>query len=232
MRRDRLRDLWCHHDVPAWQGHVTRTAVSLSRCHAVSHSALTANTDTRHWLISDGATAGWTRQTGLPEPEPESGQGRCSALYITGGWRGQRTGHSQAAQAQACHTQPHQPPASQELNKASSLSYDDSGARQEQGVGAICTLNITRSLRQEGPFWLEMDSTLHYICIVAWPTDWLASATALEAISTRSPLSLSLLCEAPIIIWNWSPHVPGAWVLPLLKSSYQPSRPWSIGFVH
>ena len=72
--------------------------------------------------------------------------------------------------------------------------------RQELREGAICTLNITRSLIQEGHFWLEMDSTLHYICIVAWPSDWLASATALEAISTRSPLSLSLLCEAPIII--------------------------------
>ena len=58
----------------------------------------------------------------------------------------------------------------------------------------VCTPIIPSQVN----FGLVMSATLHYSCIVAWPTDWLASATALEAISTRSPLSL--LCEAPIII--------------------------------
>ena len=222
--RDRLlRDLWCHHDVPAWQG-LGHVSVTVTMSHKMSHSALTANTDTRHWLISLMEPQPAWPDRGLPEPE--SGQGRCSALSLSGGWRGQRTGHSQAAGPRpVTASQPHQPPASQELNKASRgelwWQWSQTGARRRSNLH----LEYNQESRPGGPLlaWDGLYSTLYLYCSVA---QWLAglshctgghfySQPTLALSPLRSPdnyLKLVATCArclspAQVFIFT-SPHVP------------------------
>ena len=94
-------------------------AVSLSRCHAASHSALTANTDNCHWLISDG---GRGRAAG-------AGAGVRPGQVLTPGPEAAQTrGHEPGSRAQPQPASPassESSTSSQELNKASKEHQDD-----------------------------------------------------------------------------------------------------------
>ena len=189
---------------PAWRGGVmswcagvtgachASVTVTMSRCVTLGPHCQHWQpplTDIWHWpgcrSRSQARAGALTHQQPPAEDSPEPGRG---------------------SQALSVSASPSLSPAisHQSLNKASTGEWADliTDDRQEEEEQHSLLPNHTKSC----PLWACEVRYSHYSCNVAWPTDWLASALHWRPFLLAAH---SLSSEAPIIIWNWSPHVPG-----------------------